>query len=92
MVALEDGYPGMRVVACMDHPGGNPEIPVGLGGTICYVKNNAFFGVVWDKNVHGHSCGGCCETGFGWEVYPGAIAPEELPDFESSSGDPAVLL
>lgn len=51
---------------------------VGDAGTVVGVEYN-FLKIKWDVYSHvRHSCGGLCETGYGWNVPMGYVEPETL--------------
>lgn len=41
-----------------------------IAGRCAVFGASGMIGVRWDKNVQGHSCGGHCEFGHGWNVWP----------------------
>ena len=51
-----------------------PILP-GDTGTVCAeeLDTGRFVRVCWDKNVGGHSCGGRCKRGFGFNLEPEAL-------------------
>ncbi len=77
---------GDRVVAVCNFPAANDEIRVGSTGVVCHISEYSSppLGVRWDSVACGHDCGGHCEYGFGWYVYPRHI---ELADQDSDSFD-----
>lgn len=74
---------GDRVQATKNAPEENGNIHKGDQGTICFIERNKFIGVEWDKNVHGHDCGGKCENGHGWKVWESDLCLiEEEAEFD----------
>lgn len=60
---------GNRVRLLVDYPDGNKKLPAMSVGTV--VRDREAFDevcVAWDMDVGGHSCGGLCEYGHGWNV------------------------
>ena len=68
---------GDRVETVVDHPEGNPDIMVGMQGTVCELNTLEairFIGVMWDMPVKGgHTCDHNCPNGYGWRVWPDRI-------------------
>ena len=50
----------------------NPMLTIGSLGTVC-ISGDWVIGVYWDENINGHSCGGHCEMGHGWNVFEDEI-------------------
>lgn len=74
---------GDRVLSTANHPDGNPDIVVGVAGTICIIDSRV--GVCWDEPVEGgHECAcggkGHCPYGHGWWMYDDQIEPEPDDD------------
>ena len=63
---------GDRIQAAIDHPDGNKVILCGDCGTVL-VNFDGRLKVQWDKDVGGHTCGGRCENGHGWNVNEGDV-------------------
>lgn len=94
MVAIEEAYVGMRVMAHSSEINDGLDIEPGELGTVCDLDTyDEQIGVEWDA-YHGlcHECEGNCEDGHGWYVYPQYLDPvdpgEPLPDFEVSDTTP----
>lgn len=61
---------GDRVAATRHAPAAKYTILANDCGTVCLIDRDGMVGVRWDKNVQGHTCGGRCEAGHGWKVWP----------------------
>lgn len=62
---------GDRVRLIKNFPGGIQGLYAGDEGTIVDIRND--WGLPWacirfDRYVDGHSCGGKCEDGYGWNI------------------------
>lgn len=69
---------GDRVAAAVDHPDNNSHIMKGDEGTVCRVFGGARrVSVEWDEQIGGHSCGGSCPDGYGWNVNVSDLMPFE---------------
>lgn len=67
---------GDRVAAAVDHPDNNRHIMKGDAGTVCHVFGiEKRVGVEWDEAVCGHTCGGSCPDGYGWNVNVSDLVP-----------------
>jgi len=58
------------------------RLKTGSLGTVCRVDfrdgiDNYIVCVVWDQYVGGHTCGGLCPNGRGWNVWQYEIEPAE---------------
>ena len=60
------GIVGTRV-KCLKEYDGNKAV-IGKLGTIVRADASVT-GIQFDENVNGHSCGGRCTHGYGWEFY-----------------------
>lgn len=49
----------------------------GITGTIRLIDGD-YYGVVWDKFIHGHMLSGTCEDGYGWWVSGDVIEPYNI--------------
>ena len=62
---------GDRVTAVMDI---DDRIYCGMTGTVCSnIMDGPLIRIEWDTLTCGHSCGGRCENGHGWNVRPNLI-------------------
>ena len=62
---------GDRVRAAVNHPDGNSYIEHGDIGTVIGLDDSwdvTTYFVEWDKFVGGHTCGGRCRSGYGWNA------------------------
>ena len=74
---------GDRVVCVVDRSFGNPDILVGVCGTVCDLDEDGFIGVAFDHEIHiGHSCSGQCENGHGWYLRPNALSIVDDSEFD----------
>ena len=76
---------GDRVKLLVDYPDGNRRLPAMSIGTV--VKDIESFDEVcvsWDMNVGGHTCGGLCECGHGWNVLREEIALMETEEIDDT--------
>lgn len=79
---------GDRVAAARHAPSGKTAIRENDCGTVCYFDGDGMVSVWWDKDIHGHDCGGRCEVGHGWKVWPKdlILLGEEAADFDINEG------
>lgn len=73
-----------------DSPDGNDSIKHGDTGTVLGEYDEDTYYVRWDHYVSGHTCGGRCESGYGWNVYVDSIDildPKPEREYESVSAD-----
>lgn len=79
---------GDRVECLVHAPEDNTRITIGSVGTVCRGETpRGQFGVRWDDDVHGNSCGGTCAYGHGWFIDSDWIElhEEKEIDIEESS-------
>lgn len=72
-----------RVECLVDHPDNNVDIVIGSLGTVCEIREgmDMSIGVCWDTEIEGgHDCGGNCDMGYGWRVYPDQIGLYQDPN------------
>ena len=88
MATLMDYHVGDVVEALIDSPAGNDYIKAGDIGVVSGDPGNSEghingyqVRVDWGRCVNGHSCGGWCKGGNGWNVGPDQIqlADETIP-------------
>lgn len=62
----------------------NGQVLTGDTGTVCcdQTRGSSIIHVKWDRYVGGHSCGGLCEHGHGWNVHKLEIEYFEDEDSE----------
>lgn len=83
-----------RVEAIVDNPAYNNSIHIGDTGIVVAIDNTRkIIKVEWDEFVHGHSCSGLAEDGYGWNVEPYMIQHiEDGPSAEISDDEFQTIL
>ena len=56
------------LVQAIGNTGNSNIIPRLTIGTILYVHEDGILSVEWDSHINGHTCGGRCKRGYGWNV------------------------
>lgn len=83
---------GDTVVLKKIPPGDSAELSLDFVGTILRDAGDGWFGVEWDGMTEGHTLGGLCADGRGWNVCEGYLCrvspvdPEGAYDVEGIEG------
>ena len=75
---------GDAVITTVDHASNNGNLLAGCTGTVV-VAGYSIISVAWDVFVGGHSCGGRCEGGYGWNVYDYEIEHYDCTELKPAS-------
>lgn len=59
---------GDYVVLLVDEPDENRWLHTGDTGVVLRVDEEEIVMVDWQRDVSGHTCGGMCDSGHGWNV------------------------